>query len=700
MSFADIRRSDVVLAVFVLAITAMLLVPLPTTLLDFLLAVNIAFSLLLLLVGLYMPNALALLAFPTLLLLTTLFRLGLNVASTRLILSQADAGSVIRAFGSFLIRGDLVVGAVIFVIITIVNFVVITRGSSRVSEVAARFALDALPGKQMAIDSELRSGLISADEARSKREDLRKESQLYGAMDGAMKFVQGDVIAGLFITMTNICGGLYQGVSRGQSLTDAIQTYSVLTVGDGLVSQVPALLISICAGIIVTRVSSGENTTLGSDVGRQLFAKPGTLMFAGVLVALIGLLPGLPWVPFITVAVIVGVVALYLRSVVSLRTPVNTRYSAKDSYAPHLSAGLGRYLNNEDGLRIVLDARQLYKHQRTVAMTYQQWWQQFSADYYLETGLSLPPLLVSADSSLVAGCYNVFLGQDLLFSGEAIADGLMLEVNPASAGVYGLEVIREELHPLTAGKVFWTRQSEVVKSIAVAADLRFWDFFQYISLKAGAYFRHHPEDLLSVTDVHVFLKQMEQKFPGLTEQIFREGFITVSRLTELLQELARQGLNIRDFQQILEAVASWFSALDISTVRDDEFSLQDLVAHVRTVRRKQMLTQQRGSLRALRVCTLAPEVQEIFENAIVDSQNSSIAIEPRIFEQLQSGISKTLKPFWNYGLLPVALLIPPELLFAVLRFVRCCDMSLAVFTFDELEPLVRVEQVGIWQLGQ
>ncbi|MCB0352418.1 MAG: FHIPEP family type III secretion protein, partial [Bdellovibrionales bacterium] len=245
----DIQRSDFFLGVFVIAITAMLLIPLPTGLLDVLLVLNISFSLLLLVVGLYMPNALALLAFPSLLLLTTLFRLGLNVASTRLILSQGDAGRVIEAFGTFLIQGELLVGVIIFLIITIVNYVVIAKGSSRVSEVAARFALDALPGKQMAIDSDLRAGLLTAQEAERRREELRKESQLFGSMDGAMKFVQGDAIAGFFIIVTNIVGGLSIGLLQGMDVADAVQTYTMLTVGDGLVSQIPALLISICAGI-------------------------------------------------------------------------------------------------------------------------------------------------------------------------------------------------------------------------------------------------------------------------------------------------------------------------------------------------------------------------------------------------------------------------------------------------------------------
>ncbi|NMC63443.1 MAG: FHIPEP family type III secretion protein, partial [SAR324 cluster bacterium] len=229
----------------------MLVIPVPTWLLDILLVFNLSFSLLLLIVGLYMPNSLALLAFPSLLLITTLFRLALNVASSRLILSEAYAGEVINAFGSFLIRGEVIVGIIIFTIVTIVNFIVIAKGSSRVSEVAARFTLDALPGKQMMIDSDLRANLINAETARQRREDLQRESMLYGSMDGAMKFVQGDAIAGFFVIFTNIIGGMYLGLRGGMSFSAAVQTYTVLTVGDGLVSQIPALLISVCAGLVV-----------------------------------------------------------------------------------------------------------------------------------------------------------------------------------------------------------------------------------------------------------------------------------------------------------------------------------------------------------------------------------------------------------------------------------------------------------------
>jgi type III secretion protein V len=292
------------LALLVIAVVAMMIVPLPTWLLDLLLAANLSLSVAILLVVLYVPDALRIATFPTVLLLTTLLRLALNVSSSRLILLQANAGDVIRAFGNFVVRGNYVVGGVVFLILTIIQFVVIAKGSERVAEVGARFVLDAMPGKQMAIDAELRSGTIDGNDARRRRRTLARESQFYGAMDGAMKFVKGDVIASLVITVVNILGGLAIGVGqRGMPAVDALKRYGLLTIGDGLVSQIPALVLSTAAGVLVTRVASEEpDTPLGEEVATQLFGMPKALQVAAVFVALLAVVPGLPALPFLVIA--------------------------------------------------------------------------------------------------------------------------------------------------------------------------------------------------------------------------------------------------------------------------------------------------------------------------------------------------------------------------------------------------------------
>ncbi len=299
------------LAALVVAVVAMMIVPLPTWLLDVLLATNLSASVAILLVVLYVPDALSIATFPTLLLLTTLFRLALNVSTSRLILLQANAGEVIRAFGNFVVRGNYVVGAVVFLILTIIQFVVIAKGSERVAEVGARFVLDAMPGKQMAIDAELRSGAIDGHEARRRRHKLARESQFYGAMDGAMKFVKGDVVASLVITVVNVLGGLGIGIGqRNMAAVDALKRYGLLTIGDGLVSQIPALVLSTAAGVLVTRVASEDpGTSLGEELAGQFLGFPKALRVAGAFVLVLALLPGLPALPFLVLAGLLFAVA-------------------------------------------------------------------------------------------------------------------------------------------------------------------------------------------------------------------------------------------------------------------------------------------------------------------------------------------------------------------------------------------------------
>ncbi|MEI6790612.1 MAG: flagellar biosynthesis protein FlhA, partial [Myxococcaceae bacterium] len=308
------RYADVCLALLVIMVMTLLIVPMPTFLIDLLICANISIALIMLLVSLYVPDALHLSSFPTILLVTTLFRLGLNVATARLILLDADAGKVITAFGEFSVQSNFVVGVVIFLLLMLINMLVIAKGSERVAEVAARFTLDAMPGKQMSIDADLRNGSIDLETARKKRIDLSRESQLFGAMDGAMKFVKGDVIAGIIIFALNIVAGMAVGVfQKGMKIDEAIQVYSILSIGDGLVSIIPALLMSVCAGLIVTRVNSGdENSNLGKEVAVQVLAQPKAFAIAAGFITLLGQIPGLPRIPFTIIGVGVGVLAYAL----------------------------------------------------------------------------------------------------------------------------------------------------------------------------------------------------------------------------------------------------------------------------------------------------------------------------------------------------------------------------------------------------
>ena len=306
------HHTDLLLIAMVVAVITLMIVPLPTFMVDLLISANIALSFVILMLTMYVPNILAFSSFPSLLLFTTLFRVGLNIATTRLILLQADAGDIIYTFGEFAVGGNFIVGAVVFIIIAIIQFLVIAKGAERVSEVGARFSLDAMPGKQMSIDADLRAGAIDSQEAQKRRNNVALESQMYGAMDGAMKFVKGDAIAGLLIAVVNIVAGTIIGITQmSLSAAQALQLYGVLTIGDGLVSQIPSLLIAISAGILVTRSSESDN--LGSQIGLQVFAQPRALYIAGALVFLFALIPGFPKLQLFLLAFVLAFLGLALR---------------------------------------------------------------------------------------------------------------------------------------------------------------------------------------------------------------------------------------------------------------------------------------------------------------------------------------------------------------------------------------------------
>lgn len=349
------RFADLILVAMVGVMVGLMIIPLPTFLLDIFLTVNITVAVTILMVSIYISGPIQIASFPTLLLITTLYRLSLDIAATRLILLKADAGEVIRSFGMFVVSGNFVVGAVIFLIITLVQFIVITKGSERVAEVSARFTLDAMPGKQMSIDADMRAGIIDFQQARVRREGLARESQFYGAMDGAMKFVKGDAIASIVITLINIVGGLIIGVAMNDmTVMDAVQTYSILTIGNGLVSQIPALLISISAGMVVTRVASEDkDSNLGKDVAGQILGQPKAIAVASGLLTILALIPGLPKVPFFILAGVTGSLSYGLYKAQSIKVAAAEQVqqlAAKSGEDPQISLTLPLVLQASEAL--------------------------------------------------------------------------------------------------------------------------------------------------------------------------------------------------------------------------------------------------------------------------------------------------------------------------------------------------------------
>jgi type III secretion protein V len=696
--FARLRLSEVVLLGFVVAIAAMLIVPLPTPLLDLLLVINISFSILLLLVGLYVANSAALYTFPTVLLLSTLFRLGLNVASSRLILSQGDAGRVIEAFGTFLIRGEIVVGIIIFSIVTVVNFIVIAKGATRVSEVAARFFLDSLPGRQSVIDNDARAGVISAEDARKKRDSLRLESQLYGSMDGAMKFVQGDAVAGFFIIVVNIVGGVYMGVASGLGVQDAVQTYTVLTVGDGLVTQIPSLLTSICAGIIVTRVSSSDTASLGMDLKTQLFSQPTTLLVTSCILLVFAMLPGVPALPFILVAIVAAATGAWL---VKKDRDMPSRSQASGDFRRGVGVSAGgqgeRELDVDEGaLSIELDREVLFRSYRGNAPRHLLAWSSFKEAVFADVGLALPEINVKASDLLAPASFRVARGGVEMLSGTVVPDGLFMEVSHSQAAILGLSIVREEEHPISGHKVFWTGGSQRNRSILEAASLKSRDFFDYIALRIASFCLGHPEEFLSVTEVHSMLRAVEKRHPGLIEEGFGKDFLPIPKLTELLHELVRQGVSVRDFRGIIEGVSSYCATQGVSLGSESAVEIPEVVHHLRSSRRRQVLRRFIGSGRSLHVVSMSPEVEQLLADADFGGKLLPLALEDGDLSALHNGLSAVLRPSLEGGVLPVALLCPQELKEKVLSFVRMYTHPLFVTTFEELDPSVPVQQIGVW----
>jgi len=560
---SSVGGAELGLATLVIAIVAMMIVPLPTLLLDVLLATNLSLSVAILLVVLYVPDALAIATFPTLLLLTTLFRLALNVSTSRLILLQANAGEVIRAFGNFVVRGNYVVGGVVFLILTIIQFIVIAKGSERVAEVSARFVLDAMPGKQMAIDAELRAGSIDGNEARRRRRSLSRESQFYGSMDGAMKFVKGDVIASLVITVVNILGGLGIGVGqKNMEAVDALKRYGLLTIGDGLVSQIPALILSTAAGVLVTRVASEEpETPLGEELASQLFGLPKALKVATAFVVLLAMVPGLPALPFLVIG---GVLFFVARA----RTQQIARKEQREATEPRpvvppAGGGARREtpfvpmvvpwsIEVADDLAFLLDDEPgVSDGIRSIALSLRE-------RLFAELGVPLPPPRVRALSSL-----------------------------PTRHVVISIFEVPARIIPVADG----TPKAESITTVSTAAT---------------TLLRTRSADFLGLAETQRLLDELEQFAPATVRNVVPKP-VSLTLLTDILRRLVEERVSIRDMRAILEALAT------VAMTEKDPLNLTELV---RAQLRRAMTFRLTRGQNQLGVVLVDPTIEDTVRRAV------------------------------------------------------------------------------------
>lgn len=673
------KYSDILVALAVILMVVMMVIPLPAAILDLLLTLNLATALVVLLVTMYILEPLGFSVFPSLLLVTTLFRLALNVSSTRLILLNGYAGEVILSFGRFVVGGNPVVGFVVFCILVIIQFVVITRGAERVAEVAARFTLDAMPGKQMSIDADLNAGLITEAEARARRREIEREADFYGAMDGASKFVKGDAIAGIFITIVNLLGGFVIGVvQRGLSAGQAVQTYALLTVGDGLVSQIPALLISTAAGIMVTRAASESN--LGQDVTRQLLSQPRVLAITAGVLGLFGLVPGLPHFPFFLLSALVGGVAYSLHGLQEKAArEERERKKQEELEAVKKPENVASLLQVDPleielgyGLLPLADAGQGGDLLERVVMIRRQ--------CALEMGLLVPPIRVRDNMQLKPNHYVIKLRGAEVGRGEIMLDHY-LAMNPGTADhpLEGIET-REPAFGLTA---LWITARERPKAELYGYTVV--DPPSVVATHLTEVIKSNAHVLLGRQEVQTMLDSIKQSHPALVEELVPE-VLNLGEIQKVLQNLLREGISIRDLVTCLETMADYGRV-----TRDPEI----LTEYVRQALARSITRQYLGEKDKLPAITLDPELEREIGQAVERAPSGSyLALEPARAQEIVRALAGQAERAAMRGVQPVVLCSPavrPHLKKLIGRVVP----RLPVLSYPELEAGVAVETVGM-----
>ncbi len=691
------RYADLALAGLVVLIIALMIIPMPTWLLDILLAANISLAVILLLSAIYVTQPLRIATFPTILLITTLFRLGLNVSSTRLILLQADAGEVIRSFGHFVVAGNVVVGAIVFLILTLIQFVVIAKGSERVAEVAARFTLDAMPGKQMSIDADLRAGNIDSEQARRRRKSLERESQLYGSMDGAMKFVKGDAIAGIVITLVNIVGGLIVGIYQMKmSASEAAATYSLLTIGDGLVSQIPALIISTAAGLIVTRVASeDDNVHLGQDIGLQLLGQPKAIAIAAVLMLLLAVIPGLPMLPFLVLGALCGLAAYGLLRHRRTRAPATRRETGSGllqtfgfdeaDEAPPDDDPQG--LVEPIGLEISPGLTPLVDREGQGREFADDLLPAIRARVFRDLGVSLPPIRVRGDAEDVqADGYRILLKEVALGEGELEPGQVLASAHPAYLEGLGIDGVEAELTGLEH-RCTWIRREDADR--ARTAGVHVSEGAEVIAAHTEALLRRYAFEFVSIQETRALLDSLETSHPQLVEELVPKP-VRVDVLADVLQRLVEEGVNIRHLADILPVLASW-----MKTEKDPVL----LTEYCRMALKRQITYQFCGTSGALSAIVLDPEIEQTVAEAIQRTEAGSyLALEPELSREILAAAQRAVEPALAAGE-PAVLVTGMETRRFVRKLLEVELPGVTVLSYQELAPDLEIQPVARVELG-
>ena len=670
------RQGDLWLVVGIFGTILLLIVPVPPLMLDLLLTVSITLALLILLIILYVEEPADFAGFPSLLLFVTLFRLALNVASTRLILLDGYAGHIIEAFGNFVVRGNYVVGLVVFLILVLINFVVITKGAGRIAEVAARFTLDAMPGKQMAIDAELNAGLINEEQARARRRKVEQEADFYGAMDGASKFVRGDAIAAVLITLINVLGGFAVGMmQKGMTVSESLQRFTLLSIGDGLVSQVPALVTSMAAGMLVTRAAAKNN--LGTELAKQLLFYPRAMTILSGMLLVMSLIPGLPMFPFLVLATFTGVVAwrLHKRGAPALAAGGN----AKGKSAP-ATAAAGAPANGSEKLETLLhvDALQIELGYGLVSLADKRKGGDLlervtgvRRTFAQDIGVIIPPIRLRDNLQLGANEYRFLLKGNPLSVGQ-LMPGYWLAMNATNsrATLKGIPTV-EPVFQLPA-----TWVTDVERKNAEVNGFTVVDAASVLVTHLSETVKRHCHEILSRQDVQNLLDNLKQTHPTVVNELI-PAQLTVGHVQRILQNLLAEGLSIRNLAGILEKVGDYTAA----TKNPDELS-----EYARRALGAQLTKPFQGEHGSLRAITLDPKLEQQIANGVRQTPTEvSLMLEPRLARHVVDSLSKHIQQMLSAGHPPLVL-CAPQIRLAFRRFFETTFAELNVLSYTNIPP--------------
>ena len=678
------RHNDIGLVFLLVIVITLMIMPLPTALVDTFIGANMALSFIMLMMSMYVRTVLDFSVFPTMLLFTTLFRVGLNITTTRLILLQADAGEIIFTFGEFALGGNFVVGAVVFLILTIVQFLVIAKGAERVAEVGARFTLDAMPGKQMSIDADMRAGVIDMEEAQRRRNRVSQESQMYGAMDGAMKFVKGDSIAGMIVAVVNIVGGTVIGVTQnGMTAGEALHTYGILTIGDGLVSQIPSLLVSISAGILITRTGDSDEN-VGAQIGGQIFNQPKALLMAGALVFLFALIPGFPKPQLFALAAALGGFGYVLRRISQMPQERNPQEELSKSLTPTATprkASKTAHGGDEFSptIPIILDISQdmgaslEYDVLNEELMTLRR-------ALYFDLGVPFPGINIRPNPHMSALSYMLNLNEIPMSRGKLEKDMLLARDTAENLRLLGVECFIGDRFLPEIDPIWVPRERG---PILEKAGITCMSHARILAYHLSLVLARHASSFLGMQETKYLLDRMEERAPDLVREATR--LLPVQRIAEIFQRLVQEQISVRDLRSILEALIEW-SPKEKDTVM--------LTEYVRSALKRQISYMYSKGQNMLPALLMDPMVEETIRKAIRQtSAGAFLALDPDTTQRFLKAVDAAAGKYRSSTQRPV-LMASMDIRRYVRRLIEGEHYELAVVSYQEVTPEISVQPVS------